>query len=201
MSTDLFHSTTTNVCVTHTHQPLIVAATKALLRHKLAVSDLEEFGPGTTFERVLPEKFPEELKSHEQVRRVIFCSGKIYYELLEERRNLKLDDVALVRVEQLSPFPFDKIALELNKYPNAEFVWSQEEPKNMGAWYFVQDRIMTSSRVINGKGDIRPAYCGRKTMASPSEGSNYAHQKEQARIIKESLVNPVSKCGRFVTHQ
>lgn len=177
-----------------------MAATKALLRHKLATSDLEDFAEGTTFERVLPEKFPEELKGDDEVRRVVFCSGKIYYELLEERRSLGLDDVALIRLEQLSPFPFDMVATEMKKYPNAEVVWSQEEPKNMGAWYFVQDRICTASRVINGDNNTRPAYCGRKTMASPSEGSMAAHLKEQTRIISDSLTNSVSECGRFVTH-
>lgn len=118
---------------------------------------------------------------------MLFCSGKIYYELLEKRREAEVDDVAIVRIEQVSPFPFDRVASNVQTYPNAEVVWVQEEPKNMGFWYFVQDRILTATRELNGN-EIRPTYIGRKTMASPAEGWGDVHQMEQSRIVTEAVV-------------
>jgi len=170
-------------------KPLIIPATKALLRHKLAVSDLDEFGPETRFQRVIDEAHPQEITTSDQVKKVVFCSGKIYYELLEKRREAEVDDVAIVRIEQLSPFPFDKVAENVKLYPNAEVVWAQEEPKNMGCWYFVQDRILTATRELNGE-EIRPTYVGRKTMASPAEGWGDVHAQEQSRIVREAVVGP-----------
>lgn len=167
-------------------KPLIVAAPKAQLRHKLAVSDVSEFEAGTRFHRVYDETHPSELVEADKVRRVVLCTGKLYYELLEGRRNSEVDDVALVRIEQLCPFPFDRVADQAKFYPNAEFVWAQEEPKNMGPWYFVQDRIMTATRELSGT-EIRPAYVGRKTMASPAEGYGAVHTFEQKKIVEVSL--------------
>ena len=97
------------------------------------------------------------------------CTGKLYYELLSEREKKGVDDVAIVRVEQISPFPFDKVAEEMARYSNAELVWAQEEPKNMGCWTYVQDRMMTATRILN-KSEVRPAYVGRQTEASPAVG-------------------------------
>jgi len=170
-------------------KPLIIPATKALLRHKLAVSDLDDFGPETRFRRVIDEAYPNEIKSNSDINKVVFCSGKIYYELLEKRREAGVDDVAIVRIEQLSPFPFDQVAENVRLYPNAQVIWAQEEPKNMGFWYFVQDRILSSTRELNGK-EIRPLYVGRKTMASPAEGWGSVHATEQNRIVKEALFGP-----------
>jgi len=167
-------------------KPLILAQTKALLRHKLAVSDINDFMPGTNFQRVLPEAYPEELTSPDKVKRVVFCSGKIYYELLEARQASKIQDVALVRFEQISPFPFDHVAMAQKLYKNADLTWVQEEPKNMGAWYFVQERIQTATRVLNGA-EVRPSYVGRKTMASPAEGYGDVHTAEQNKIISKAL--------------
>ena len=97
--------------------------------------------------------------------------------------------MAIVRVEQLSPFPFDKVAENVAKYPNAtEVAWAQEEPKNMGAWMFVHDRILTATREINGA-EVRPTYVGRKTMASPAEGYGDVHTREQDRIAHEAIVD------------
>uniref|UniRef100_A0A7S2S9S3 2-oxoglutarate dehydrogenase, mitochondrial n=1 Tax=Rhizochromulina marina TaxID=1034831 RepID=A0A7S2S9S3_9STRA len=168
-------------------KPLIIPATKALLRHRLAVSNLDDFGPETRFQRVIDEAFPDEIKAASEVQRVVFCSGKLYYELLEQRREAGIDDVAIVRIEQLSPFPFDKVAENVKLYSNAEVVWAQEEPKNMGCWYFVQDRILTATRELNGH-EIRPSYVGRKTMASPAEGWGDVHTREQNRIITDAMV-------------
>merc|ERR1719161_1710419 len=101
---------------------------------------------GHRFTRVYPERFEDEIVEPESVRKLIMCSGKLYYELLTARRAQDIKDVAIVTLEQICPFPFDYVAEAINKYPNAEVVWAQEEPKNMGAYYFVQDRIQTATR-------------------------------------------------------
>lgn len=100
---------------------------------------------------------------------MVFCSGKLYYELLSKRREGSIKDVAIVRIEQLAPFPFDIVAKNVALYPEAEVVWAQEEPKNMGAWYYVQERIVTATRDLNGAAK-HATYIGRKTMASPADG-------------------------------
>ena len=173
-------------------KPLIVASTKALLRHKLAVSNVDEFLTGSRFRRTYGEMHDDEVVADGDVRRVVLCSGKIYYELLEARRKAEgPSDVALVRVEQISPFPFDQIANYATKYANAELVWTQEEPKNQGAWYYVRDRIMTATRVLNGV-EQRPGYCGRATMASTAEGYGAVHDAQQKAIIDTALSEDLS---------
>ncbi|KAJ1446399.1 thiamine diphosphate-binding protein [Pelagophyceae sp. CCMP2097] len=172
-------------------KPLIVASTKALLRHKLAVSTATEFQTGSRFRRTYGEMFDDEVVAAEEMRRIVLCSGKIYYELLEARRAAGVRDVALVRIEQLSPFPFDQVANYASQYVNAEIVWAQEEPKNMGAWYFVRDRIMTATRVLNHQ-EQRPGYCGRNTMASTAEGYGAVHDSQQKKIIDTALGDSVT---------
>jgi len=168
-------------------KPLIVASTKALIRHKLALSDLEEFAPGSKFHRVIPEAFADELNEDSEITRIVYCSGKIYYELLESRRKAKVRDVALIRLEQLSPFPFDLVADAMKKYPNGKVIWTQEEPKNMGPWVYVSERITTAADQLAGRGEVHPDYFGRHTMASPSEGQHKEHIKIQTEIINASL--------------
>ena len=129
-------------------KPLIVASTKNLLRHKLAHSSFADLTEGTKFHRVLPEAFSDELTNDDKVKRLLICSGKLYYELLEERRASERDDVAIVRIEQLSPFPSDRVAEEVARYPNAELVWAQEEPMNMGAWQFMEPRISEAVKQV-----------------------------------------------------
>jgi len=167
-------------------KPLILAQTKALLRHKLAVSNKEDFMAGTHFHRVYQEQFSDDLVAPDKMRKVVFCSGKIYYELLEKRQTKQIDDVALVRFEQISPFPFDHVAKAATMYPNAELVYCQEEPKNMGAWYFVQERMETATREINGS-EKPVTYAGRKTMASPAEGYGDVHTYQQNKILDQAL--------------
>ena len=101
---------------------------------------------------------------------------------------------ALVRIEQISPFPFDQVAAYAATYANAEVVWAQEEPKNQGAWYFVRDRIMTATRVLNTK-EVRPGYCGRDTMASTAEGYGAVHDAQQKRIIDVALSGELSSAA------
>ncbi|OHC75170.1 MAG: 2-oxoglutarate dehydrogenase E1 component [Rhodospirillales bacterium RIFCSPLOWO2_12_FULL_58_28] len=164
-------------------KPLVVMAPKSLLRHKLVVSKMGEMGPGTKFMRVLPEKDRLEDRS---VRRVVLCSGKVYYDLLQERRDRGVSDVAIVRVEQLYPWPRRLVTQQLTRYHNAEVVWCQEEPANMGAWSFVQPRLNFILESLGGK--IRkPVYAGRIASASPATGSAKAHAMEQTGLIEQAL--------------
>lgn len=166
-------------------KPLIVMSPKSLLRLKAAQSKLEDFGPKTSFQRVIPET--EKLVADAKVKRVVLCSGKVYYELLETRTEAKIKDVALVRVEQYYPFPYDEVAAQASKYPNAEVVWCQEEPENMGAWQFVDRKIEEALGKSKSKKASRPSYVGRPASASPAAGYMKIHKIEQEKLIKEAL--------------
>jgi 2-oxoglutarate dehydrogenase E1 component len=166
-------------------KPLIVMTPKSLLRHKMAVSKLEDFGPGSSFHRVLPEA--EALVPGDRIRRVVLCSGKVYYDLLADRQARQITDVAILRLEQLYPFPDEPLAAELAKYPNAEILWCQEEPANMGAWFFVDRRIEAVLAGI-GQNARRPRYVGRHEMAATATGLLRRHNQEQAELIEQALV-------------
>lgn len=170
-------------------KPLIVISPKNLLRHKRCVSSLEDMGPGTEFIRVMDETDPAIESNREQVKRLVFCSGQIYYELLAEREKRGLSNIALVRLEQLAPFPFDRIAQNCEKYPNAEVIWAQQEPKNMGAYSYVNPRIMTSTREIN-RNEKRPRYVGRPVSAAPATGMARVHQAEYQDIMNGVFGDP-----------
>lgn len=165
-------------------KPLVLMTPKSLLRHKLCVSELEEFAPGTTFSRVYPEI--DKLAAKDKVQRLILTSGKVYYDLLEARREQEIDDVAIVRVEQYYPFPSQEVKDIIASYPNAEVVWVQEEPKNMGAWTFVQPYIEEAMEAA-GSEQLRLKYVGRKTAASPAAGYLKIHNQEQQKLVKEAL--------------
>ncbi len=168
-------------------KPLVIATPKNLLRERRCTSTLEEMGPGSRFHRVYKEADPKIYENPEKVKRVIFCSGKIYFELLEEREKKNIDNIAIVRIEQLAPFPFDKVAREAARYSNAEITWVQEEPKNMGAWSFVQPRIETATRVVNNK-EVRPTYVGRKPSAATATGlGGRLHNAEQDSLLRAAL--------------
>jgi 2-oxoglutarate dehydrogenase E1 component len=159
--------------------PLIVMTPKSLLRHKLAVSSLEDLSHGK-FELVLPEI--DELDNN-AVTRVIACSGKIYYELLTARREQQLNHIAIARIEQLYPFPYDEVKSLLKSYPNAtELVWCQEEPKNQGAWFVIRSRL----EKFLPKG-IRLLYSCRVPMAAPSAGHIVLFKKHQAEVTARAL--------------
>ena len=164
-------------------KPLILMTPKSLLRHKLAVSKLADFSGDSYFQRVIPET---EALDGKAVKRVVLCTGKVYYDLYEERQKRSLTDVALVRVEQLYPFPGDALAAELKKYPQAEVIWCQEEPQNMGAWTFADRRI---EAVLTGLGQKaqRPVYVGRPDAAAPATGLLKRHNAEQAKLVDEAL--------------
>ena len=161
-------------------RPLIVMSPKSLLRHRLATSTLEDLAEGK-FEPVLPEI--DDLKPA-GVDRLVFCSGKVYYDLLEERRKRELSNVALVRLEQLYPFPYDEMTAAVKQYPKAKtIVWCQEEPRNQGAWRSNRHRI---ERVLP-KGVKVVEFAGRAPSASPASGYMSQHLIEQRRLVEEGL--------------
>ena len=168
-------------------KPLISVQPKHLLRFRPATSSLDELAEGTKFQRLIPEVEPEVCTAKpESVRKLVLCTGKLYYELAARRRENQTSDVAIVRVEQLSPFPFDKVAEQASLYPNATLVWAQEEPQNMGFWSYVEPRIETAVKKVC-KDARRAAYVGRPTSAAPATGFNALHHKEQEKIITETL--------------
>jgi 2-oxoglutarate dehydrogenase E1 component len=163
-------------------KPLIVVAPKNLLRHKRCVSSLEEMGPGTMFRRVIGETDPDIANNPDNVQTLVFCTGQIYYELLSEREKLGRTDVALVRLEQIAPFAFDRVAEYAAKFRNAEVVWAQQEPKNMGAFSYVSPRVMTATRELN-RNEKRARYVGRPVSAAPATGMSKIHQMEYQDIL------------------
>ncbi|WP_158932554.1 2-oxoglutarate dehydrogenase E1 component [Acidisphaera sp. S103] len=165
-------------------KPLIVFEPKSLLRHKLAVSPLADFSEGTRFQYVIPEI--DEIAPPDQVRRVAICSGKVYYDLLAERRAKNIKDIALIRLEQMYPFPETSLGRALAPYANADVVWCQEEPENAGAWTFVDRRIEKVLSRLDMK-VRRPAYVGREAAASPATGLAKAHMAQQARLVATVL--------------
>jgi 2-oxoglutarate dehydrogenase E1 component len=167
-------------------KPLILMTPKSLLRHKLCVSKLSDFAEDSIFHRVLQDDDIETRAKPKDVKRVVLCTGKVYYDLLEERRKRDIKDIVILRTEQLYPFPRDLVAEELAKYPNAEIIWCQEEHKNMGAWTYIGPRIedVLLAQDHNCK---RPEYIGRAEAASPATGSLKVHNAEQAKLVDEAL--------------
>ena len=165
-------------------KPLICMTPKSLLRHRLCVSDLHEFAHGDSFHRLLWDR--GDVDADENVRRVVMCSGKVYYDLFEEREKRGVRDVYLLRVEQLYPFPARAARKELSRFPKADVIWCQEEPGNMGAWTFVEPRIERALADI-GHGAKRPRYVGRTEMAAPAPGTMKLHARQQAALVDEAL--------------
>ena len=165
-------------------KPLIVMTPKSLLRHKLCVSDLYEFAHGDSFHRLLWDR--GDVDADEKIKRVVLCSGKVYYDLFEEREKRGIRNVYLLRVEQLYPFPEQAVQKELSRFPKADVFWCQEEPKNMGAWTFVDSRIEEALVEIGHKSK-RPRYVGRKEMAAPAPGTMKLHIKQQSDLVDEAL--------------
>ncbi len=172
-------------------KPLVLMTPKSLLRHKLAISDVEDFTDGSSFHRVLwddAEKGHSDTKlvADKKIRRVVMCSGKVYYDLLEERDARGIDDIYLLRVEQFYPFPALSLVKELERFPNADIVWCQEEPKNQGAWSFMEPNIEWVLTRIGAK-VTRPTYAGRPASASPATGLASQHKAQQQALINEAL--------------
>jgi 2-oxoglutarate dehydrogenase E1 component len=175
-------------------KPLILMTPKSLLRHKRVVSRLSEMGPGTSFHRLLWDHADPRngdtggfaLKPDDQIRRVVLCTGKVYYDLLEAREQAGADDVYLLRIEQLYPFPARALINELSRYPQAEIVWCQEEPRNMGAWSFVEPNVEWVLEHVGGAAK-RARYVGRPAAASTATGQLSKHNQEQRALVSESL--------------
>jgi 2-oxoglutarate dehydrogenase E1 component len=168
-------------------KPLVIATPKSLLRHKSAVSKLADMAEGSSFQRAIPESAAKVLAHPKKVRKLILCTGKVFYDLEKQRQDSGAWDVAIARVEQIAPFPFDLVAQEVKRFPNAQVVWAQEEPRNMGAWSYVWPRIQTATRVLLGK-ELTPSYAGRTAAASPAAGSTKIHDQEQAKLVADAFV-------------
>lgn len=166
-------------------QPLVVMSPKSLLRHPLAQSTLAEFADKTEFLQVIDEI--DASVNRQKVKRVVFCSGKVYYDLLIARREAKKNDVALVRVEQLYPFPIDIVKKLIQSYFGAqEFVWCQEEPQNMGAWQFISGKIEAIVQTVKNS-PIKIEYAGRTAQASPAAGLMSVYKAGQEQLVKQAL--------------
>ena len=173
-------------------KPLIIMTPKSLLRHKNCISDLEDFSKKNSFHRILWDHAIDpkskgfiELKKPKKIKKVVLCSGKIYFDLIEAREKFKTDDVIVFRIEQLYPFPAKALAKELKPYAkNSKFYWCQEEPKNMGAWFSVRDYIQWTLDNIKANNN-QISYIGRKPDASPATGFAKRHISQQQEIINE----------------
>lgn len=177
-------------------KPLIVASTKSLFRHKQCKSDLSELTEGSSFQRLINERDPTIAANPNEVTRLIFCTGKLYYELVAQREAMGLKNVAIVTVEQIAPFPFDRALETLKLFPKVnvgdgvspgDVIWCQEEPKNMGAWFYVKPRLVTVLREGMDL-DVVIRYVGRRAAASPATGYAKFHAAEQDSVIKEALL-------------
>ena len=173
-------------------KPLILMTPKSLLRHKRCISFLSDMGPGSSFHRVLrdqAEVVPGATTVNwcrmTQIKRVILCTGKVYFDLMEEREKRDENRIQILRMEQLYPFPENVLAQELNRFPKAEIVWCQEEPKNQGAWTFVAPRIEETIAQLGG--NARPRYVGRPEYASTAAGLMSQHTAELARIPRRGF--------------
>ena len=173
-------------------KPLVLMTPKSLLRHKRVVSTIAEFGPNSSFHRLLwddaqsPSAAGIKLASDDKIRRVVLCSGKVYYDLYEEREKHGVDDVYLLRMEQLYPFPARALIQELSRFKDAEMVWCQEEPKNMGAWSFIEPNIAWVLDHIEAK-HRRPRYAGRPSSAATATGLMSKHVRELQAFVDEAL--------------
>jgi len=165
-------------------KPLVIMTPKSLLRHKGCVSSLADMGPGTSFHRVLDER-DTQVKSG-KAKRIVMCSGKVYYDLAAARDEAKLWDTEIIRVEQLYPFPTRAVIEVLEQTPNATMVWCQEEPRNMGGWTFVRDFIEEAMETVGAK-QQRLIYAGRDAAASPATGTLGRHKREQAKLVADAL--------------
>ena len=172
-------------------KPLILMTPKSLLRHPMAVSDAEDFTTGSQFHRVLWDDAQKghsdlTLKADAKIKRVVLCSGKVYYDLLAERDKRGADDIYLLRLEQFYPFPAMAMTKELERFKGAEIIWCQEEPKNQGYWSFVEPNIEWVLGKIGAKHG-RPRFVGRPASASPATGLASRHKMEQEALVSEAL--------------
>eukprot|EP00331_Platyophrya_macrostoma_P011783 CAMPEP_0176429856 /NCGR_PEP_ID=MMETSP0127-20121128/13936_1 /TAXON_ID=938130 /ORGANISM="Platyophrya macrostoma, Strain WH" /LENGTH=999 /DNA_ID=CAMNT_0017811693 /DNA_START=78 /DNA_END=3077 /DNA_ORIENTATION=- len=166
-------------------KPLLIPSPKKLLKYKGANCTIEEFEKGTRFHRMYPESYPDEINAPEKITQVLFCSGQVYYDLVEKRREKKNKDIAILRLEQLAPFPYDNVRQALKEYSNAaEITWVQEEHGNGGAWSFVKQRF---DMILNDLGRPTIKYVGRKPSGSTAAGTGKVHKYELENHILKPL--------------
>jgi 2-oxoglutarate dehydrogenase E1 component len=165
-------------------KPLVLMTPKSLLRHKRAVSKLEEMGEGTSFHRVLWDE--GEFVADSKIRQVVLCSGKVYYDIAEERDKRGIKDVYVLRVEQLYPYPEKALENELKRFPNAKIVWCQEEPRNMGSWFYIREPLEDHLKKM-GHNETTVRYTGRAAAAAPATGLAKKHLIEQAALVNDAL--------------
>ena len=186
-----FHALRRQIRRNH-RKPLIIMTPKSLLRHKRATSNLLELGPGTSFHRVLWDDAEQRpgysvaLRPDKDIRRVLLCSGKVYFDLFEEREKRGVDDVQILRVEQLYPYPADAVERELSRFKHADVMWVQEEPRNMGYWTFISPLIEESLARV-GASASRARYAGRAAAASPATGLSSTHNAELQAFLDEAF--------------
>ena len=169
-------------------KPVIIFTPKSLLRNKNAVSKISDFTTGSWFHRVLPD--PKKSLKKNKVKRVVLCSGKVFYDLVKMREEEKLFNVRLIRVEQLYPFPEDAVVRELKNFSKAKIIWCQEEPKNMGAWTYINPLIEEVMLKVGSKQN-RLQYAGREAQASTATGLFSRHQQEQQKLLTEALLEKI----------
>ncbi|HYI14442.1 MAG TPA: 2-oxoglutarate dehydrogenase E1 component, partial [Thermomicrobiales bacterium] len=171
-------------------RPLVVMTPKSLLRHPLAGSSLDDL-VGDRFEPVLDDR--EARSRADAITRVVLCSGKVHVDVVAHEAYADAESVAVVRVEELHPFPADELRAVLEGYPNLnEVIWLQEEPKNMGAWLYIAPRIRELLDTLQPEGGIPLSYAGRPERASPAEGSSDDHSEEQSRIVSAAIIRQLS---------
>ncbi len=166
-------------------KPLVVMSPKSLLRHKLCVSSQEEFASDTFFRTVIDDE--DDIEADGKIRRVVLASGKIFYDLLEARRARKVRDVKLLRLEQFYPFPERALRRRLKATPQAELVWLQEEPENMGAWLFLDRKLEGVLASLDGARHKRPRCIARPVAASPATGRLSLHKQQEQTLIDKAL--------------
>ena len=173
-------------------KPLILMTPKSTLRHKGNTSSLKDFVNGSTFHRVLHNLLTDDEKR--KIDRVVLCSGKIYFELQDHINELSLNNIHIIRLEQLYPFPYEALEEEIADFKNCEMIWCQEEPRNMGAWQFIEERIQSVLEKVTGKIDLH--FIGRRAAASPATGvfdRHLANQKNIIRLATEANVEEIKK--------
>ncbi len=175
-------------------KPLIVFTPKSLLRHKRCVSTLAEMSGDSSFHRVISEQ--ASAAAIRKAKQLVLCSGKVYYDLLEAKEEKGVEEVHLMRLEQLYPFPSDTLLSELKKYAHCDLVWCQEEPRNMGAWSLISEFLEEVAEEA-GVEKPRPRYAGRPAAASPATGLFQRHNAEQAKLVEEALTLGLPRYGRI----
>ncbi|KAI9361034.1 oxoglutarate dehydrogenase, E1 component [Pilaira anomala] len=183
-----FHVIRRQICRDY-RKPLILPFSKSMLRHPLARSKLNEMIGETRFQLYLPEAHDDDtLVAPEKITRHILCSGQVYYALIKAREKNGMKDIAISRVEQLNPFPFQAIQEHVDKYPNAEIIWCQEEPMNMGCWEHVQPRLITTFKETKHHTGTKPGYAGRPPSASVATGNKKKHFQEEYNFLSQALI-------------